>query len=347
MSAGTPDGETSPAPRWPEDRGGHVWAKDREAVADDGTRIRYTVRGPENGSWVVLCSGYMCPDNFWTGLGPELMRRHRVVVLNYRSVGASGDPRPPGWRARNLRAEDYTIETTAGDVAAVLDAEGARDALAVGHSMGCQVALQLWRSRPDLVAGLALVTGPYASPLHTFYGSKVGAYLFPVAERSLPLLPRPVQRLIGRAPRLPIAMTVARGLRALGPDTPARDMAGYLFHFGEVDPMIALKIAQGMHRFDARGWVHEVDVPTLIVVGSADTFSPPEIGERLLEVVPDAELVTIEGGTHAAVIEHPYEVADAVAAFLHRRLDGPSVGRRGRATVLRGPRREPPVTRPA
>jgi pimeloyl-ACP methyl ester carboxylesterase len=341
----------APAPtaehRWPEDRGGHVWPKDREAIATDGTRIRYTVRGPEDGSWVVLCSGFMCPDNFWSGLGEELMRRHRVVVVNYRSIGASSDPRPPGWRAHNLRAEDYTIERMAGDVGAVLDAEGATDVLAVGHSMGCQVALQLWRARPELVDGLALVTGPYASPLHTFYGSKLGVYLFPVAEKGLPMLPRRVQRMISRAPRLPIAMAVARAIRALGPDTPAEDMAGYLRHFGEVDPMVALKIAQGMHRFDAGPWVDEVDVPTLIVVGTEDTFSPPAIGEQLLAVMDDAELVTIEGGTHAALIEYPYEIHDAVADFLHRRLDGPAVGRRGRASVLRGPRTEPRIARPA
>jgi pimeloyl-ACP methyl ester carboxylesterase len=324
-----------------------VWPKDREVTATDGTRIRYTVRGPEDGSWVVLCAGFMCPDNFWRGLGEELMRRHRVVVLNYRSVGASGDPRAPGRRARNLRAEDYTIERMAGDVAAVLDAEDATDVLAIGHSMGCQVGLQLWRARPELVAGLSLVTGPYASPLHTFYGSKLGTYLFPFAELGLPLLPRSVQRMVGRAPRLPIAMTVARAIRALGPETPAADMAGYLRHFGEVDPMIALKIAQGMHRFDASPWLGEVDVPTLVVVGSEDTFSPPEVGEQLLAAMTGAELVTVDGGTHAALIEYPYEIHDAVAGFVHRRLGGPAVPRRGRATLLHGPRVTPEAVRPA
>jgi pimeloyl-ACP methyl ester carboxylesterase len=341
-----PNASTTPQ-RWAEDRGGHVWPKDREVETDDGVRVRYTVRGPEDGSWVVLCSGFMCPDNFWSGLGAQLMDRHRVVVLNYRSVGASSDPRPPGWRARNLRAEDYTIERMAGDVAAVLDAEGAERVVPIGHSMGCQVALQLWRARPELVDALALVTGPYASPMHTFYGSKLGLYLFPFAELGLPLLPRPVQRMLVRAPRLPIAMPVARAIRALGPNTPPEDMAGYLRHFGEVDPMVALKIAQGMHRFDAGDWVHEVDVPSLVVVGSHDTFSPPAIGEQLLSVMRDAELVTVRGGTHAALIEHPYEIHDAVADFLHRRLDAPRVPRRGRASVLHGPVVEPEVARPA
>ncbi len=315
--------------RWPEDRGGHVWPKDREVVTDDGARIRYTVRGAEGGPWVVLCSGYLCPDNFWRGLGAALMERHRVVVLNYRSVGASTHPRATGPHATgpgttDLTDEDFSIPRVAGDVAAVLEAEGAHDAVAMGHSMGCQVALQLWRSRPELVAGLVLVTGPFASPLHTFYGSRLGAHLFPLARHGLPLLPRALQRGLLKSPRLPIAVPVARLARALGPHTPAEDMADYLRHLGEIEPTVALRLAHGMHTFDATPWLHEVDAPTLVVVGSRDTFSPPELGERVIERIDPSELVTVEGGTHAALLEHPLEIHDAVADFLHRRLDGPA-----------------------
>ena len=309
--------------RWPEDRGGHVWPKDREVVTADGAHIRYTVRGAEDGPWVVLCSGYLCPDNFWRGLGEALMARHRVIVLNYRSVGASSHPRAPGWRARDLEAEDYTISALAGDVAAVLDAEGARGAVAMGHSMGCQVALQLWRDRPELVDGLVLVTGPFASPLHTFYGSQLGAWLFPLARHGVPMLPRPVQRGLLKSARLPVAVPLARLARALGPHTPAEEMADYLRHLGEVEPMAALRLAEGMHTFDASPWLGEVNVPTLVVVGSRDTFSPPEIGARLVDAVGPSELVTVDGGTHAALLEHPVEIHDAVAEFLRRRLDGP------------------------
>ncbi len=326
---------------WPGDRGGHLWPKDREVVADDGARIRYTVRGAEGGPWVVLCSGYLCPDNFWGGVGAGLMERHRVVVLNYRGVGASTHPRDPGWRTRNLSPHDYTIPRLASDVATVLDAEGARDVTPIGHSMGVQVALQLWRSRPELVHGLVLVTGPYASPLHTFYGSQLGARLFPFARLGVPLIPRPVQRTLTQATRLPIALPVARLVRALGPDTPNEPMHDYLRHLARMDPMIAIKVAQGMHDYDAGPWLHRVDTPTLIVVGSRDTFSPPRIGEQLLAAVPDSELVTVAGGTHAALIEQPDEIHDAVADFVGRKLGGPSWTAARHRTAVSAPRTEP------
>jgi pimeloyl-ACP methyl ester carboxylesterase len=338
----------SPAPAgppWPGDRGGHVWPKDREAVAEDGARIRYTVLGGGEGPPIVLCAGFMCPDNFWEHVAPALAERHPVVVLNYRGIGASTHPRDPGYRARNLRPEDYTIERFAGDVAAVLDAEGMAGAVAIGHSMGCQVALQLWRSRRDLVAGLVLVTGPYASPLHTFYGSKLGVYLFPFAYFGVPFLPRPVQRQVLKALKLPIAMPVARLVRALGPDTPDEGMDLYFDHFSRADALVVLKIARGMHEFDAGPWLHEVDVPVQVLVGSIDTFSPPAIGDALLASLPDGELRTIEDGTHGALIEFPDEIHDAIADFLHHRFDAPTATPRGRPGRVSAPRRRPEVHR--
>jgi 3-oxoadipate enol-lactonase len=334
-------GGAAAGPPWDGDRGGHVWDKDREAITDDGARIRYTLLGDAHtpGPPIVLCAGFMCPDNFWEHLAPALAERHLVVVLNYRGVGASTHPRSPGYRARHLRPADYTVERFAHDVASVLDAEGLTGAVALGHSMGCQVALELWHARPDLVRALVLVTGPYGSPLHTFYGSKLGALLFPFAYAGIPLLPRPVQLNVLRALKLPIAMPVARLIRALGPDTPDAGMTRYFDHFSRADPMVVMKIARGMHEHDAGPWLHEVDVPVQILVGAIDTFTPPEVGEAMLTALPDAELCTIEDGTHGALIEFPMEIHDAIADFLQRRVDAPAAAPRGRPGRVSGPRR--------
>lgn len=320
---------------WPGDRGGHLWDKEREVVTEDGAHIRYTVRGDADGPWMVLCAGFMCPDNFWRDIGPLFMERYRVIVMNYRGVGASTDPREPGFRSHNVRSSDYTIERMAGDVIAVLEAEDATDVTAIGHSMGCQVALQVQHDAPDRIAALALVTGPYTSPLHSFYGSDIGTYLFPFVYLGLPLLPRAMQWSIVKAVRLPVNMAVARLVRALGPHTPKEGMELYFQHFGNVDPMITMKIAKGMHRFDSRPWLDEVDVPTLVVVGRADTFSPPELGQELVGLMPDAELVTIEGGTHGALIEFGPEIHDAIASFLADRLGHEAVAPAGTRDVIR------------
>jgi pimeloyl-ACP methyl ester carboxylesterase len=289
------------ASAWP-DRGGHLWPKDRMVVTDDGTVVRYAVRGPVGAPWVVCCAGYLCPDNFWRDLGPDLARDHRVVILNYRGVGASSEA---GGLALPTDPAGYTMAKLAGDVSTVMDAEGARAATVVGHSMGVQVALALWRDRPELIGRLALIAGPYGSPLRTFYGTNLGSALFPLVSMTVPALPRSTSRVLMQALELPIMMPVARAIRALGPHTPDEGMLDYRRHMSRVDPRTAIWTARGMHDFDAEPWLGEVTVPTLVAVGSADTWSPATVGERAVELLCDAELLVVAGGSHALPIEFP------------------------------------------
>jgi pimeloyl-ACP methyl ester carboxylesterase len=298
---GDAEGAARVRSRVDDDRGGHLWEKDRQARTADGTLVRYTVVG-DHGPAIVCCAGFLCPDNFWRDLVPDLARDHRVVVLNYRGIGASSEARGA---PHPLVAADYTIERFADDVAATLDAERIRAALVLGHSMGVQVALALWRQRPELVGELALVTGPFASPLRTFYGTNLGVAVFPVLSSAFPALPRDVSRLALRSLKLPGAMGVARAVRAIGPATPVDGMRLYRDHLAAVDPRTAIWTARGMHTFDAGGWLHEVDVPTSVVAGSRDAWCPPAIAERMVDRLPDATLTLVPGASHTLPIEFP------------------------------------------
>ncbi|MFP4311301.1 MAG: alpha/beta fold hydrolase [Nitriliruptoraceae bacterium] len=278
----------------------------------DGARIAYAVRGPRDAPAVLLCAGFLCPDNFWRDLGPELARDHRVVLANYRGVGASSEA---GGAARPTDASGYRLELLAADMAAVADAAGIRDATVLGHSMGVQVALALWRARPEVVARLALVAGPYASPLLTFYGSALAAAVFPLLSMGVPALPRAVSGVAMRALELPITLPVARAVRALGPHTPDEGMRGYRWHLSNVDPRTAIWTARGMHAFDPTPWLGEVDVPTAVVVGSEDAWTPVEVGTRLVQLLGDAELTVLPEGSHGLPLEFPDRIAGIVRAL--------------------------------
>lgn len=299
---------------WP-DRGGSLWPRDREAVRDDGTTIRYAVAGPADAPVVVCCAGYLCPDNFWRDIGPALARDHRVILPSYRGVGASSEA---GGAALPSRASDYRLEALVGDVAAVLDVEEVRDATVVGHSMGVQVALGLWRARPELAGALALLAGPYRAPLSTFYGSRIGEFVFPVVSSIVPALPRAVTRTAMHALELPIAMPIAHAIRALGPATPDEGMASYRRHLGRVDPRTAIWTARGMQEFDAGPWLGDIDVPVLMLVGDRDAWCPVSVGQDLAHQVSDVELGIVPGASHALPIEFPDLVVERITALERR-----------------------------
>jgi pimeloyl-ACP methyl ester carboxylesterase len=71
-------------------------------------------------------------------------------------------------------------------------------------------------------------------------------------------------------------------------------------------------------RPDHASAIAAVTAPTLLIWGDADPLSPPGIGERLRELLPDASLHVLASGTHALARERPDEVARLIAAHLAR-----------------------------
>ena len=69
-------------------------------------------------------------------------------------------------------------------------------------------------------------------------------------------------------------------------------------------------------RHTAREVLPLVDVPTLIVAGTRDGFTPLSLSEEMHSLIPHSEFLVVEGGSHAAPIEKPGLVTGKVAAFI-------------------------------
>ncbi|HEX2030259.1 MAG TPA: alpha/beta hydrolase [Actinomycetota bacterium] len=280
---------------------------------------------------MALVPGFVCPDSHWRYLAPALARDHRVIVWDLRGLGRSGMPRPPGYRARNVTAQDFSVEALARDLEAVLDDAGAGRAALVGHSMGGQTILEGYRRFPERVTALAFVTAPYESATRMFYGRDV-TRLTRALDRAVRLLPRPAPVLAWRALLLvdpAVPHTLGRLVRAVGPDARLDDLAAYYRHLGFLDPLVVLKMAEAMRAHSAEDVLGTVTVPALVLAADLDTFCPIGVAETMHERIPNAELVLIEGAAHAAIVERPEQVNAAVRSFLERHARGrrpPSTG---------------------
>jgi 3-oxoadipate enol-lactonase len=73
-------------------------------------------------------------------------------------------------------------------------------------------------------------------------------------------------------------------------------------------------------------WFAEVEAPVLILTGSEDAAH--QRAHALRDVLPDAELVTLEGAGHACQLEQPWEFDRHMLDFLDRRVGLPGVARR-------------------
>ena len=61
-------------------------------------------------------------------------------------------------------------------------------------------------------------------------------------------------------------------------------------------------------RLDLTAGLPGLDVPTLVVVGTADALTPPRDSRRIAELVPGARLVEYPGAGHMLMFERTAEV---------------------------------------
>lgn len=125
-------------------------AADKYAT-NNGVKIHYVLEG--KGPLVVLIHGF--PDYWatWKPLMAELNKAgYRTAALDTRGYNLSDKPQG---------VEAYAMPNLIGDVAAVIAAEGEKNATVVGHDWGAAIAWQTTFARPDLVNKLVILSVPH------------------------------------------------------------------------------------------------------------------------------------------------------------------------------------------
>jgi len=69
-------------------------------------------------------------------------------------------------------------------------------------------------------------------------------------------------------------------------------------------------------RPEAKAVLCRVRVPTLVLSGRQDSWSPPAAHEEMARCVPGSRLVIIDDCGHMSTLEHPQAVTQALSAWL-------------------------------
>jgi len=304
--------------------------KTHRVVVDDGTTIAYAVLEParrrgRRRPTVLFVNGWSCSDVYWADILPALRAAgHRCLIADTRGHGASGLPRAPGRGARNLRADDLSIPRMAADFLQVLDDAGADEAIVAGHSMGVQIALEVYRAAPDRVSGLVLVAGSYENPLRTFYGTPLLEAAFPVGRALMAVAPeliRPIWRTIGYKTS---GYYGAKLIQAVGPKATADGLHPYLLHLAAADPAVMVRAVDAMRRHSAADLLRRIDVPVLILAADQDHFTPPRCSREMFERIPTAEIRWFADAGHTLPIEEPDEIVATIEEWSARRIERPA-----------------------
>jgi pimeloyl-ACP methyl ester carboxylesterase len=304
--------------------------KHRYVAAPDGTRIAWSSAGT-GAPAVILTDGIGCAGWIWERLRPALARRWRVVHWNYRGHGASEPPRDP---------ERSTVADCVSDLFAVMDAAGEERAVLAGHSMGVQVVLEAHRRAPARVAGLLLVCGSPGRPLDTFHDTHVLRTALPWARAVIDRWPELARAAFRALVTADVAMDYALAFEVNRALVRRDDLVPYFRDLSRVDPALFVRLLSSAAEHDTTDHLPEVHVPTLVIAGVRDGFTPMHLSAKMHEAIPGSELLVLPGGTHVGPLEHPELVAERTAAFLERHLGvTPRPRRRARPAASAPPRR--------
>lgn len=282
------------------------------AVGLDGTPLFYEPRGArDHRAALAFCDGIGCDGYVWRYLREDFAQRFSVHP-HYRGHGRS----PPPADLSRVRIIDL-----ADDLAAVLDDAKVRRAVIFGHSMGVQVALETYRRHRDRVAGLILMCGVPSHPLRTFRNSDLLEELLPKIQRVTTRLPSFVNQLSRWMLPTRLTYELATRLEIRKDLVQPADFMPYLEGMSRVDVRLFLAMLSSAGEHSADDLLPHIDVPTLIVSGERDGFTPPERSRHMVEAIPLAELLEIPGGSHTAPIERPDLVRQRVGQFLATRID--------------------------
>ena len=244
----------------------------------NGVPIYYEVHG--SGPAVLLTHGYSATSEMWKPNMAVLPQRYRLVLWDMRGHGQTDSPNDPA---------AYSEEATVGDMVALLDTHGVKQAVIGGLSLGGYMSLAFHLVYPERVKALMVFdAGP---------GFRKDS---------------PREAWNRRAEATARALET-KGLAALGGS--AEVLASH-----HRSPQGLAHAARGMlAQRDSRviDSLASIKVPTLVLAGAKDE---PFLAatDYMANKIPGAMKVLIPDAGHAANIDQPEEFNRAVLAFLER-----------------------------
>lgn len=251
----------------------------------------------------------MCDGYIYKYLWEDLSALVTVAHWNYRGHGRSGLP---------VDSARIGVADHARDLDAVRHHIGDPPVVLVGHSFGTQVALEAFRLRPERIKALVLLCGSFGRVTYTFHGSDMLAGILPNLIGFVEQHPRLARALWSRFP-VRLGYEIARMTGDIRFDAVRlEDMRPYFEHAAHVDFEMFLRMLREAGEHSADDLLPKIDVPTLVLAGERDAFTPPAVSEAMAHEIRGAEYVLVPGGTHVLPLEERDRVRDAIAAFLSR-----------------------------
>lgn len=244
--------------------------------------------GNRAGPPLVFVSGVADDHASWAGVIPYLEPDYDCITFDNRGIGGSSISEGP-----------YAIQGLAEDAQAIVSALGLERVTSIGSSMGGAICQEWALAHPSTVRRLVLSNtyGGCDAWLELVLDHWIGLAQRQAASDLMQLL-----RYFCFSPDY-----VAGHPEAIRDflEAPVPDLRGFAAQ------------AQACRRHDAEARLGSIQVPTLLIGGSEDILTRPELTRRIAGRMPHAEVAWLKAG-HMTFWEQPAGWAQLVREYLIR-----------------------------
>lgn len=280
--------------------------------------VHYRLEGPENGQLVVLVHGFATPSIIWSQyFKPLTDAGYRVLAFDNYGRGLSDRPDTV-----------YDADLFDNQLSGLLDALGInRRVDLVGYSMGGGIVTVFAARHPERVRSMTLI-------------APVG--LGKLSNERTEMLMRPligdwIIRLFGTKMFYAAAASEAKSIPNPGPLLAAVNRQ--LQYRGYGDALLSTMRNYPLQNADEfYATVGATSLPVLAIWGEADEVVPFDHAEKLMELVPQAQLRSYPGMGHNIGVVEPELIGGLVMRFLSEqqaRLTSPGAAGKPRGPLAR------------
>jgi len=266
----------------------------------DGMEVHWRDEGPVDAPVLLLLHGTASSLHTWDGWVEQLKPHWRIVRLDLPGFGLTG-PHP---------SEDYSTAAMIDFLDRFVKAAGLKRFAIAGNSLGGQYAWRFALRHPEQVSALILIDAA-GYPMRLEGPGTLGLRLarMPVISDLMRLAPvegftrNGLYAVYGDRARVGEPLVARHAELMLRPGNRAALSA----RARSIDP-----------RDDSWKQLPRLKVPTLVLWGERDTWIKPEFGQRFVQDIPGARLLTYPDLGHVPMEEDPVRTSRDAAAFLRQ-----------------------------
>ena len=259
----------------------------------DGLKIELAI-WEGKGKQILCVHGITANSRFWDCLASALSPRHRVIAMDLRGRGLSDKPH-----------SGYSISHHCKDILALMNDQGLKRPVLMGHSLGAFISLVFAARYPKKIDRLILVDG--GGKLSEDQMARVFAGIKPSLDR-LGQVFSSLRAYLSQMKQAPYLQPWNSYMETYFRYEVERVKGGVR---SRVHPEHINEEAKNLGKVDSREFYKRVKAPTLILratkgmLAKDDLLLPEDVVERMVREIPNAKRIDIKGANHYSILFQP------------------------------------------